>query len=70
MNSAEQLVEAIMAEIPKHFPIAAALKDQPLQFAAGVDVRDVVEMVSGMALMHVLEKMRQEGIAELQVGEE
>lgn len=28
-------------------PIAAALKDKPPMFAAGVDVRDVVEFVVG-----------------------
>lgn len=74
MNGAEELVQTIMAEIPKHFrifgggvvstptnPISQALKDQPLQFAAGVDVRDVVETVAGMTLMHVLEKFSKEG---------
>ncbi len=30
-------------------PIAHALKDKPLQFAAGVDVADVVRLVLSMA---------------------
>lgn len=31
-------------------PLAHALKDQPLQFAAGVDVRDVVQFVLAVSV--------------------
>lgn len=54
----ERLVQVICAEIGVKFrtfgggvdsgfnnPISAALKDRPLQFAAGVDVADVVRLV-------------------------
>lgn len=74
--TAQEMVEEIMAEIPKHFrtfgggrdvsdsnnPIAHALKDQPLQFAAGVDVRDVVETVAGMVLMYTLERLQKDDV--------
>ncbi len=49
----EQIVEAVPSKFrtfgggrtSEWNPLAAALKDMPLQFAAGVDVRDVVEFV-------------------------
>jgi hypothetical protein len=51
-----ELVDAIVRELGQHFrcfgggrdsmnPMAHALKDQPLQFAAGVDVREVISAV-------------------------
>lgn len=55
--TAEQLIDTAIHEIGQRFrtfgggrdsdtnPMAHALRDQPLQFAAGVDVRAVVEHV-------------------------
>jgi len=59
--SNDDTIHTIMAEIGVRFrtfggginkgfnnPIAAALKDHPLQFAAGVNVEDVVRLVLSM----------------------
>jgi hypothetical protein len=37
-------------------PVAAALKDRPLQFAAGVDIRSVVEAIVNIAEVLISEK--------------
>lgn len=60
MRLSDENLHEIMAEIGVRFrtfgggvasewnPISAALKDRPLQFAAGVDVADVVRLVVNM----------------------
>lgn len=70
LGSANELIDSIIAEIETHFrtfggdrqptenPISEAMKGKPLVFAAGVDVRDVVEIVAGLTLNHLMEKMK------------
>lgn len=71
MGNPEDMIIDIMKVIEKYFrtfgggrvsnpdnPIAQAAKDEPLQFAAGENVRDVVEVVAGLTLHHINERLK------------
>lgn len=55
----DKIVDEIMAKMGQQFrTFAEILKDKPLQFAAGVDVRDVVTFVARETCMIVMDRLQ------------